>query len=284
MNDEPVLEKEYLEKVNNKTLFYPCSGNDMLDSIEIFSPYIRDFWFVDRAYFYPGQFCTRIFGLDGPADQQEPVLKNDRRYRLIDRNITGKPSWDEATRQRVLRNLSGEEYTSLVKASRDRDSRCAIPWNMERGYIEPCVLTETYLHLEAGKEIRIHRRRGYGYSAFAKEIHTNSLGVFFYRGDSGGEGGSGNRWLSQDRVESICRKMIDGGLFVLDGTDGAPYRRRSGVYRELYRKDKPPGHTMELIESRESFTDKEGNHFRCVGCARDSYYPTMIWQIKKAVP
>jgi hypothetical protein len=45
------LDKEILERINNSKLFYPCSGDDWEIPIELFSPYVTDFWFVDKGYF-----------------------------------------------------------------------------------------------------------------------------------------------------------------------------------------------------------------------------------------
>jgi hypothetical protein len=239
-------ELDKLKCIEGTKLFYPCSGNDLITPIEIFSPYITDFWFVDRGYFSSGHQDTRYYGFDAPADRQEPILNKDKRYKFIAKTIIGMSDWDRKNRD-----------------------------------IEPCILTETYRHIGMNKEIRIHRRRGYGYSAFRHE-NINPLGVFFYRGDSAGEGGSGNLWLKQERIESVCSKIIDGGLFVSDGSDGSMYRRRSGVYREIYRRDKPSADIHQLIKSRKSFTDKGNRVFFCVGYAGDRYGPTMIWQIMKA--
>ena len=33
-------------KTKNKSLFYPCSGNDIENPVRLFSDTIKDFWFV----------------------------------------------------------------------------------------------------------------------------------------------------------------------------------------------------------------------------------------------
>jgi hypothetical protein len=250
IQDNVILAQNKLEQVKNSALFYPCSGSDLFIPIEIFSPYVTDFWFVDRGYFSPGHQDTRYFGLDVAADQQAPVLEEDSRYELLSKMIKGPPVWNKD----------------------DRD-------------ITPCILTETYRHLETGREIRIHKRRGYGFSALDKEIKINELGVFFYRCDSSGEGGSGNLWLATSHINDICHKMIDGGLIVTDGSN-EPERRHDRGHKELcrIRSCRPNLKTPEeFINFHQSFEDDRGRHFSCVGYAGMRCGPTMIWQVQKPV-
>jgi len=237
-----VVGKEQLEKVKDLALFYPCSGRDFLVPIEIFSPYVTDFWFVDCNYFLLGK----------PADKQQPVLDRNRQYELLSKNIEGPPAWP----------------------SSERD-------------ITPCILTETYRHLKTNRIIRVHRRRGYGYSALRFEKRMGKLGVFFYRGDSEGEGGSGNHWLRQEHLDEVFAKLIDGGLLVLDGSNGRPYqlKRRSGILREIckyaHKTDREISKTPEeLIASMSTVVDKKGRQYNCIGYAGMKYGPTMIWQVE----
>jgi len=62
MKERLILGKDELESIRDSTLFYPCSGNDLLVPIELFSPYVTDFWFVDRGYFSPGHHGTKHYG------------------------------------------------------------------------------------------------------------------------------------------------------------------------------------------------------------------------------
>jgi len=242
VNEHYILKKETLLMIQGSTLFYPCSGNDLFVPIRIFSPFVTDFWFVDRAYFSPGHQDSRPYGYDAPADKQAPLLQGDNDYQLIDTRIDG-----------------------------------SVSWNPNCYDISPCILTETYVHIPSKEKVIIHRRRGYGFSAFRK--HIRSLGVFFYRGDSQGEGGSGNWWLAPDHVREVCKKLIDGGLIVTDGSQG----KSRGEYHQFtkYRKEKFQSDPGEILQSVQPFTDKEGRTFTCVGYAGDRYGPTLIWQIKK---
>jgi hypothetical protein len=101
-------------------------------------------------------------------------------------------------------------------------------------------------------------------------------------GDSCGEGGSGSLWLKRQNIHGVCDKLINKGLFVSDGSDGAQFTRKGGVYGQIYdhRKSKIKD-PEELIRTIKPFVDDRGHHFRCVGYAGVRYGPTMIWQVTK---
>ena len=231
-------------------LFYPCSGNDLEVPIRLFSPTVTEFWFVDRGYFTPGHQDTKQYGFDRPADEVAPVLRKNADYQLLRTEIDGMPSW----------RLSNRD-------------------------IEPCILTETYRHLPSGKTIRIKRRRGYGISAFRNDIRQ--IGVFFYRGDSPGEGGSGNLWLKPDHIDEICAKLIDGGLLVTDGSQQSKWTKPApnSEYWSLaqYHGGRPrPKDPEEIVRVTKPFTDSKGRTFTCVGYAGERYGPTLIWRVNRS--
>lgn len=250
MSSEFVLEKKKIQEIEDLSLFYPSSGNDCITPIKIFAPVITEFWFVDRGYFHPGHSDTRLYGFDAPADKQAPLL-NDSDYTLIDIRHSGPVSWERYQKD-----------------------------------IEPCVLTEIYMHKPSKKQISIHRRRGYGFSAFRKEI--NKLGVFFYRGDSWGEGGSGNLWLESSHINEICEKLVDGGLIVTDGCNHGRRASKSRIYGELWkylgRSEEKLDAPNELVCSMKKFQDRCGRTFICIGYAGYRYGSTMIWQVRKNLP
>jgi hypothetical protein len=159
--DTYFLDQSVLPTIENSTLFYPCSGFDVFDPIELFAPHVTEFWFVDKAYFSSGHQNTRHYGFDLPANHQLPLLVDYSEYDLLGWKIIGPPDWGG---------------------------------NPD---IEPCISEENYRHIQSGKTIKINRRRGYGLSALKKEVET--IGVFFYRGDSCGEGG---RWGSMARSKT----------------------------------------------------------------------------------
>jgi hypothetical protein len=238
------IEQEVLENLKDSTLFYPCSGSDIIVPIRLFSPYVNEFWFVDRGYFTPGHQDTRSFGMDVAADEREPFLKDEADYEFITKSIVGPPS------------------------------------STKRRNIEPCILTEHYRHIPTNRTIKIHLRRGYGFSAFRNEI--SSLGVFFYRGDSPSEGGSGNLWMAPDHLREIFLKLINGGLIVTDGSNHSYYRGKSGEYKEFWKQNEIKEHThnpLEIIGLTKPFLDKSSRNFTCVGYAGHRYGPTLAWKV-----
>ena len=245
--NQHVLSKDTLAGVDGSALFYPCSGNDLDAPIRIFSPHVTEFWFVDRGYFTPGHQDTKAYGFDRPADEVVPALGGDAKYQLIRTAIEGPTRWSLRTRD-----------------------------------IEPCILTETYRHLPSGRTVKIKRRRGYGFSAFRNDIRQ--IGVFFYRGDSQGEGGSGNLWLKPDHIDEFCAKLIDGGLLVTDGSQQSARTKSSpkAEYYPLaqYHGTRPrPKDPDEIVRTTKPFTDSKGRTFTCVGYAGERYGPTLIWQV-----
>ena len=243
MENNLILESSLLDAIRGAKLFYPCSGMDLFDPIDLFSGYIDDFWFVDRGYFCPGHQDTRHYGYDAPADEQPPLLKGKGDYLFIERAIRG-----------------------------------PAVWGRNNGDIEPCLSTEKYLHKPTNRHIYIRRRRGYGYSAFRTEKEISPLGIFFYRGDSIGEGGSGNLWLAPDHLAEICSKIIDGGLIV---TDGSGSWRRNIRRRWCCHKTGRAMSPEEMISAARPFAGF-GCRFTCRGYVGQRYGPTLVWQVRKS--
>jgi hypothetical protein len=246
MDKEFAINEESLRSVEGTTLFYPCSGKDLVVPLRIFSPTVSEFWFVDVDYFRDD---VHYHWKGEPADQAKPVFSEVDGYELIEKTIDGAP-----TARMEMRKFSNSR----------RQFR----------YLEPCVLTETYCHRPTGKTVTIHRRRGFGEVAFDKV--KSLLGVFFYRGDSEGEGGSGFHWLWPQNLKPVLSKLISGGLLVTDGSN-----HDSRKYRELWEYH----HTKvgkEAMESVKAFS-RDGYSFACVGYAGPRYGPTLIWQVRKLV-
>jgi len=241
MFNDFVLDKKYLETVKGMTLFYPCCGNDCANAIELFSPYMSEYWLVDLG-FMPN---FRIPANSGYIFKQEARVRPDTAF------ISQKD------------RENGKSYDRL----------------------RPFVITDTYTHEPDGRTVKIHRCKDYGFTAFEREI--TSLGVFYYRGDSQGEGGSGDVWLNAEMWDKICGKLVPGGLIVTDGSwEGGPWRDNV-AYCELnknwFKEEKDlPGDIGELIRSYKPFTDDKGRKFTCVGFAGYRYGPTMIWKVDKS--
>jgi hypothetical protein len=233
-----------LESLAGGTLFYPCSGPDLLVPIEVFAPYIQQFWFADRQYFVGNR----------PRRPVPPVLEGKQAYQLL-----GQPEiWRAPS---VQREAWSEE--------RQRKFPWRVPW----------VQSERYRCLESGKELIIHRRSGYAAAALRHQIE--SMSVFFYRGDSYGERGSGTFWLqgySKKRplLEEVLQKLVPGGLLVTDGSN-CPRSRNPYVELTRFHWDQTIGE--DAVTHAQSFADKQGRHFTCVGYVGERYGPTLAWHV-----
>jgi hypothetical protein len=241
MKENYIIPKSALEHIEGSSLFYPCSGKDTLGALKLFSPYITDFWYTDIYYF---GMCR---------GDRTPTPGDSRQYKFISREIKG-PERAEMT----------TKYDE-VKKEYYRD-------------IEPCVVTEKYLHIPSGRIITFNLKRGFG--EYTLRNFDKKLGVFYYRGDSGGEGGSGITWLDSKRIKLICSKLMDGGLIVTDGSNSS----RNGKFNEFEKYHHPAENKPspeEMIGSMKPMKGINGLTITCIGYAGERYGATLIWQIKK---
>ena len=255
---QPSFDAQILQNLGDSPLFYPHSGKDLIAPIQLFAPHISDFWFADLGY----------FGFNAPADSVQPVLNAKLGFHLLDVTIDGNVA---ATRKRIERD--GQEF-----------------WD-----IEPCLRSETYEHLLSGRQIKVHRRRGFSTCAFGR---LPKIGVFFYRGDS--SEGSNVAWLrasnwSRNKTQKwlfheVLGRLVDGGLVVTDGSrhedaGGLPVttQPQKGYFPflELARFHTNNEIGIDAVKLAESFRDDEGRHFKCVGYAGQKYGPTLIWRVTR---
>lgn len=236
-----LLPADCLSRLKNASLIYPCSGDDALPAVQLFAATVADFHFVDWAYFRPGHQDSRYSGLDQAASRQPALLRDQTDFELLQVEIDGP----------VTAPSSGREFA-------------------------PCVLTEHYRHVPSGNEFRVHRHRDLGENVF--DLGIKRLGVFFYRGDSTGEGGSGVDWLAGKRIGNICEQLIDGGLIVTDGSQ-SDY---DDAYRPLWQYfGRHNGEHRDWVRNGFAFTDDHGHIFNCIGEIGYRYGPTLIWQVSK---
>ena len=135
------------------------------------------------------------------------------------------------------------------------------------------VYHETYERRQDQRRITVHQCRGRGYDAFRTFLKSrgSSLSIFFYRGDSPGEGGSGFYWLKKDRLRNVLEVLEDGGLIVSDGSNAVRQLSTFHRYTDLERM---------TLEKARSFTFAS-RRFECVGYLGERYGPTLVWQVKK---
>lgn len=250
-----------LQRLDGGTFFYPSAGADFRVPLALFAPVLADFWFVDRGYFTPGHEDTRHDGLDLPIGQAPPLLAGKHEYRLLHRAVE-EPAWRSA----------GFDRLESPQMRRRREGVAAS---------KPLLLTEHYLHLPSGRNVRLHRCRGDAMDCFEGEARLARLGVFFYRGDSAGEGGSGICWLS-DRLEcAVLERLKPGGLFVADGSDGTmcPDDNPSEFRRGQRTRINPARDIARVVAGIRPIEGADGTRLRCVGYAGERYGSTLAWQV-----
>ncbi len=243
MNNPPInFPPSLLENITGGTLFYPCAGADFEVPISVFATTISEFIFVDRGYFSPWHQDTRYIKMDRPADRISPVMKSNKDLTFIDRNTQGMVSWDWQNRE-----------------------------------MSPCTLTEEYLHEPSNRRIFLKFIRDYGRDAFRKQ--NGNLSVFFYRGDSMGEGGSGDRWFSYRWFDDIMNKLTTESLLVTDGSQNLDGGYSLSEIWKHANSHETFSHPSELIASYRPFTYRR-KRFTCIGYTGDRYGPTMVWHIQ----
>lgn len=230
-------------------LFYPCSGADLLTPMALFADKVATLHFVDRGYFRHRHQDTRHFGLDLPVVEAGPILPCSDEWSFLERR---------------------HEEADCEGAEDDFD-----PVHRYRGIAR---LSETYHHNPSGREFQVIRSNDDARWAFDRL--NDPLGVFFYRGDSLGEGGSGILWNDAPLMERVMRKLVDGGLIVTDGSNPGEGSNRS-VSRHApllsAREMRTADHALGMIGS--SFKNFVGRRLTCIGYAGQRYGPTLIWQV-----
>jgi hypothetical protein len=231
-----------LEGLESRVLFYPCAGADFKLPVTIFASVIDVFWFVDRGYFCPGHQNTRNERLDRPATDISPLFV-DPDFEYLKCEIQGPPVYDK-----------------------------------DKADITPCILTEYYNYRPLGRTIQLKFRRGYGFSAFDTEI--DHLSVFFYRGDSQGEGGSGNLWFKRDPEKAIWNKLVDHGWLVTDFSQ----THNQDAFRYIAKAAKAGKITRisDLLSPPfQYYSGKSDITFTCLGYLGKRYGPTMVFRVDK---
>lgn len=260
-SEDLYIEEAALRAVRGKTLFYPCSGDDLYVPLMLFADHVSEFWFVDILYGWIGdnQCSLPSFDISEPLYGSLPY--SALRYKLIRQHSSG-PLWLRKSEPQFgepnsYRNRSLREPTQVI---------------------QPCLKTEICRTAHQRRPIVINRRRGFGFTTFRSMI--DSIGVFFYRGDSLGEGGSGNIWLGSEHMHDVIMKLCDGGLIVTDGSNHSYHGHRESTEYSSFAVHSEMHHPP--ISLPDSFSDSQGNSFNCVGFAGMRYGPTFVWQVAKA--
>lgn len=136
------------------------------------------------------------------------------------------------------------------------------------------VSSERYIHVPTGRVFVANACCGRGYDCFraAFKEPAKLLSVFFYRGDSQGDGGSGFSWLRRPIIKYVFAQLDRHAIIVSDGSNAmaklSKFHRDSAIGSDAVRKC-------------ESF-DVCGRHLKCIGYVGDRYGPTLVWSVDSA--
>jgi hypothetical protein len=92
------------------------------------------------------------------------------------------------------------------------------------------------------------------------------LSIFFHRGDSDGEGGSGFYWLGRKRLRDVLSCLEPDGVLVSDGSNALRSFRCGRSALQIDQDHIPP--PIEVASRR----------FACVGYLGDRNGPTLVWK------
>ena len=262
-----ILEDQY-KGFEKGVLFYPCCNKDLISPIKYFSHLVKEFWFVDKtAYHRNDNYGRRIrkkdyyLFLDQKIDYYNsifnivPALR--REYKRLDFKL-----WVPAL----------TVFKEYYRYSLGYRGRYGTP-----GWSNPIVFTEILEHKQTGNIITTNLRNGDATASLFKD-DFKKISVFFYRGDSDGEGGSGMKWFLKDKFGMIVEKMINGGLIV---TDGSNQRTNGSITKPLLEgwpkstKEKP------AITELEFKINKKYYLLKWVGYIDKRYNETLVWQLYK---
>ena len=122
------------------------------------------------------------------------------------------PLLDDEQFKRVKSSLSTLSGTTLKKRSR----------------FEIQIRHDTYSHQGSNRQFVVNKCRDCGYDLFraAFRIPNRKLSIFFYRGDSEGESGSGFYWLRRPTIKHVIEQLEPKALIVSDGSNAISRFRR----------------------------------------------------------
>ncbi|MEI8363624.1 MAG: hypothetical protein WCG35_10460 [Betaproteobacteria bacterium] len=155
IDDSSILVGGY--KIPKGSLFYPCSGRDVVDAIKFFGDRVNEYHFSDPFH---------------------PLFKT------LNRDVA--PKISDVINLPSIGNIVLHEGGVTKKPA----------------YGQPSVF---------------HQKDG----VFTLIDDITNMSVFYYRGDSQGEGGSGQNWLGPVLFDLVLSRLMNGGLICTDGANGS---------------------------------------------------------------
>ena len=117
-------------------------------------------------------------------------------------------------------------------------------------------------------------------------MSLDSIAVFFLRGDSLGEGGSGQVWFQPKIFDLILEKLLDGGYIVTDGSGMYGHAGSQSDYYDMEKLPwKPLWENQRLFREQDSQLIKEFNYknrtFNFIGWSGYEHRTVFIWKVTK---
>jgi hypothetical protein len=171
----------------------------------------------------------------------------------------------------VLRKpLLADSDFDLKLESSERDRFAGTTIHANESFVVD-VRRDTYTHLPTGRALTVNACRGRGYDLFRAAFRRpkQMISVFFYRGDSQGEGGSGFYWLRRPTIRFVLQQLEPNALLVSDGSNAIA--RLSRFHRN--------GDIGEGTMEKSSAFTLYGRRMKCIAYLGERYGPTLAWQI-----
>lgn len=136
------------------------------------------------------------------------------------------------------------------------------------------VFQTIYRHVKTGRKLTVNVCGGRGYDTLRAALRTSTelktpISVFFYRGDSPGEGGSKFQWLRKPVLKHVLEHIEPNGLLVSDG---------SNAIRDLARFHRNKEVREQSLGECASFK-AYGRTLECIAYLGERYGPTLAWRV-----
>lgn len=183
-----------------------------------------------RIFFYPSAGRDWMEPLEEFVDGMDEFRFVDIIYQFSDVSPIALEGWDLQPDSMVL---SGPTVSRM--------SVCQDENGHQFRHLEPGWLSQRYRNPHDGRQVLVTRRRGFGQYAL-HELPDASLGVFWHRGDSQGDGGS-NVWYLANRprrhppvsnlFEVLKRKLAYPAMIASDGANTRFAELRAAARQDL---------------------------------------------------
>jgi hypothetical protein len=145
------------------------------------------------------------------------------------------------------------------------DAEIADQWGLSRAD----VTTMRWIATRSGQEFRTSYLKVDAQELMATlGTRGEQFGVFFYRGDSPGEGGSDVYLLQPPLLETTLSLIENNGVLVSDGSNAVPEF-------SVFHDQRPPIRKIRAMEDFEIFE----HDFYCIGSCGYKYGPSIAWRV-----